>query len=93
MASDDRARRVLREFWAAILFFLTGCAFLLLSALGAVYWGPAFDGSTLKFLGGGLVIVSVYVLVGVSLPRLLQGQRTVDRRELEDATARDDAKE
>lgn len=86
--SGERARRVLREFLAAILWFLTGVAFLLLTAFGQVYWGPAFDGEYLKWIGAGLIIVSIYVIAGVSLPRLMQGQRDVrDREGADDADA------
>jgi hypothetical protein len=82
--SGERARRVLREFLAAILWFLTGVAFLLLTAFGQVYWGAAFDGAYLKWIGAGLIIVSVYVVAGVSLPRLLQGHRDVGPRRDDD---------
>lgn len=79
---------LLREFWAAILFFLTGAGFLLLAAIGRVYWGDAFDGDVLKYPGWGLIIVTAYVIFGVNVPRLLQGQRVVDReRDADDDTA------
>lgn len=81
----ERARRVVREFASAIMFFVTGCAFVLIAAVGPVYLGPAFDGGRVGWIGAGLVIVSVYVTVGVSLPRLLQGARDVRRREDDDA--------
>lgn len=87
MASEagERARRLVREFWAAILFFLTGVGFLLLAAGGRVFLGDGFDGNILQYPGYGLIIVAVYVLVGVNLPRLLQGQRDVRRKEAHDA--------
>lgn len=87
MASEtgDRAKRLVREFLAAILFFITGTLFLLLTALGPVFFGPAFDGGYLNWVGAGLVIVSVYVTVGINLPRLLQGQRDFRRKEDQDA--------
>lgn len=81
MAAVERSKRVLREFWAAILFFLTGVLFLLLAAGGRVFLGDSFDGDILQYPGYGLILVAVYVLVGVNLPRLLQGQREVRRQE------------
>jgi hypothetical protein len=82
VTSDGTAkpgRGILREFLAAILFFLTGVAFLLLTALGPVYFGAAFDGGYLNWIGAGLIIVAVYVTVGVNLPRLLAGRERVGR--------------
>lgn len=84
--AGERARRVVREFAAALLFFVVGCAFVLLAAVGPVYLGPAFDADRLGWIGAGLVIVSVYVTVGVSLPRLLQGAHDARRREDDDDT-------
>lgn len=75
----DRARRLVREFFAAILFFLTGVAFLLLTAVGPVYFGASFNGGYLNWIGAGLIIVAVYVTVGVNLPRLLAGRERVER--------------
>lgn len=78
-ARGDRARRLIREFVAALLFFATGVAFLLLQSLGPVYLGPSFNGGSLQWIGTGLIIVAVYVTVGVNLPRLLSGRTQVRR--------------
>lgn len=87
MPSSEEAktgRGILREFLASILFFLTGVIFLLLNALGPVYFGSAFDGGSLSWIGTGLIIVAVYVTVGVNLPRLLAGRERVGRDEDDD---------
>lgn len=76
----ERARRLVREFAAALLFFFTGCGFILLAAVGPVYLGGAFNGTQVGWIGMGLVVVAVYTTLGVSLPRLLQGQRDFDSR-------------
>lgn len=82
---SERSKRLIREFWAAILFFLTGVLFVLLAAGGKVFLGEAFDGGILQYPGYGLILVAVYVLVGVNLPRLIQGKSDVSRREDTDA--------
>lgn len=79
--SGERARRAVREFAAAILFLVFGTLLVLLAAVGPVYLGPSFDGGNLGWLGAGLIIVSVYATLGISLPRLVQGQRGVREKE------------
>lgn len=75
----------MREFAAAIIFLLVGLLLVILAAVGPVYLGPSFEGGNLGWLGGGLIIVSVYATLGISLPRLVQGQRDVRQKEDADA--------
>lgn len=56
--------------WASTLFFVTGIGFVLLAVFGPILWGADFDAQTLRILGAGLIVVSVYVFVGVNLPAL-----------------------
>lgn len=83
MARSEQTARLVREFAAALLVLLLGAAFILLAAFGKVYWGEAFDSDVLKYPGIGMLVVSLYVLLGVSLPRLLQGQANVTRATME----------
>lgn len=63
-----------RRWLAAILIFLVGVGLLLLAVFGPVLWGATFDAGSLKTPAFGLIVVSVYVLLGVSLPALLSGK-------------------
>jgi hypothetical protein len=63
-----------RRWGAAVLIFLVGVGFLLLAVFGPVFWGADFDAGTLKTPGLGMIVAAIYVLLGVSLPALLQGK-------------------
>jgi len=57
--------------WAALFVFVVGIALLLLAVFGPVLWGERFDGAALKTPAWGLIVASVYVALGVSVPDLL----------------------
>lgn len=63
-----------RRWVAALLVFLVGVLLLLLAVFGPVVWGAGFDAGSLKTPAWGLIVVSVYVLLGVSIPALLSGK-------------------
>lgn len=73
-----------RRWWAATLVFLVGVGLLLLAVFGPVFWGKDFDAGTLKTPALGLIVASVYVLLGVSIPALLQGRPVKDGEDGDD---------